>query len=90
MAAVFCMLAGLVVAKGGLASVDNVRHRLNLLRAGRERRMDGSYPAEVQPLVDDLNALLDHRDQADPTRHRQVRRPRARAEDAARHPGAGG
>jgi hypothetical protein len=63
-AAVFCMLAGLVVAKGGLASVDNVRHRLNLLRAGRERRMDGSYPAEVQPLVDDLNALLDHRDQA--------------------------
>jgi len=58
------MLAGLVVAKGGLASVDNVRHRLNLLRAGRERRMDGSYPAEVQPLVDDLNALLDHRDQA--------------------------
>jgi signal transduction histidine kinase len=64
MAAVFCMLAGLVVAKGGLASVDNVRHRLNLLRAGRERRMDGSYPAEVQPLVDDLNALLDHRDQA--------------------------
>ena len=64
MAAVFCMLAGLVVAKGGLASVYNVRHRLNLLRAGRERRMDGSYPAEVQPLVDDLNALLDHRDQA--------------------------
>ena len=64
LAAVFCMLAGLVVAKGGLASVDNVRHRLNLLRAGRERRMDGSYPAEVQPLVDDLNALLDHRDQA--------------------------
>ena len=64
MAAVFCMLAGLVIAKGGLQSVDNVRNRLNLLRAGRERRMDGSYPVEVQPLVDDLNALLDHRDQA--------------------------
>jgi signal transduction histidine kinase len=64
MAAVFCMLAGLVIAKGGLKSVDNVRNRLNLLRAGRERRMDGSYPAEVQPLVDDLNALLDHRDRA--------------------------
>ena len=26
--------------------------------------MDGAYPAEVQPLVDDLNALLDHREQA--------------------------
>ena len=62
--AVFCMVAGLVVARGGLASVDNLRTRLNRLRAGRERRMDGAYPAEVQPLVDDLNALLDHREQA--------------------------
>ena len=62
--AVFCMIAGLVVARGGLASVDSLRSRLNGLRAGRERRMDGSYPAEVQPLVDDLNALLDHREKA--------------------------
>lgn len=62
--AVFCMIAGLVVARGGLASVDNLRNRLNGLRAGRDRRMDGAYPAEVQPLVDDLNALLDHREQA--------------------------
>ncbi|MEO8256136.1 MAG: ATP-binding protein [Acidobacteriota bacterium] len=62
--AVFCMIAGLAVARGGLASVDNLRQRLNGLRTGRERRMDGAYPAEVQPLVDDLNALLDHREQA--------------------------
>ena len=62
--AVFCMIAGLVVARGGLASVDNLRNRLNGLRAGRERRMDGAYPSEVQPLVDDLNALLDHREKA--------------------------
>jgi len=62
--AVFCMIAGLIVARGGLASVDNLRTRLNGLRAGRERRMDGAYPSEVQPLVDDLNALLDHREQA--------------------------
>jgi len=61
--AVLCMIAGLVVARGGLASVDKLRNRLNGLRAGRERRMDGAYPAEVQPLVDDLNALLDHREQ---------------------------
>jgi signal transduction histidine kinase len=62
--AVFCMIAGLVVAKGGLASVDSLRNRLNGLRAGREQRMDGAYPAEIQPLVDDLNALLDHREKA--------------------------
>jgi signal transduction histidine kinase len=61
---VCCMVGGLVLARGGLASVDNLRTRLNRLRAGRERRMDGTYPAEVQPLVDDLNALLDHREQA--------------------------
>ena len=30
---------------------------------GRERRVDGDYPSEVQPLVDDLNALLEHREQ---------------------------
>jgi len=62
--AVCCMLAGLVLARKGLASVDDLRTRLNRLRAGRERRMDGTYPAEVQPLVDDLNALLDHRERA--------------------------
>jgi signal transduction histidine kinase len=26
--------------------------------------MDGAYPTEVQPLVDDMNALLEHREQA--------------------------
>ena len=44
--------------------MDDLRRRLNGLRAGCERRMDGAYPAEVQPLVDDLNALLEHREQA--------------------------
>ena len=64
LSAVFCMVAGLVIARGGLRSVDKLRSRLGGLRAGRERRMDGSYPAEVQPLVDDLNALLEHREEA--------------------------
>jgi signal transduction histidine kinase len=34
------------------------------VRDGRERRVEGRYPSEVQPLVDDLNALLDHRELA--------------------------
>jgi signal transduction histidine kinase len=64
LAAIFTMVAGLVVARGGLQSVDNLRRRLTGLRAGQERRMDGAFPSEVQPLVDDLNALLEHREQA--------------------------
>ncbi len=64
MGAIVLMLGGLVLARGGLASVDNLRARLNGLRTGSDRRMDGTYPSEVQPLVDDLNALLEHRDQA--------------------------
>jgi signal transduction histidine kinase len=64
LAAVFSMVAGLVVARGGLRSVDNLRRRLTRVRAGDERRMDGAFPSEVQPLVDDLNALLEHREKA--------------------------
>ncbi len=74
--AVSCMAAGLVLARGGLATVDTLRLRLNRLRTGRERRVDGSYPVELQPLVDDLNTLLDHREQA-------IQRAIARAGDLA-------
>ena len=34
------------------------------VRGGHERPIEGIYPAEVQPLVTDLNALLDHRERA--------------------------
>ena len=32
--------------------------------AGQDRRVDGEYPGEIQPLVNDLNALLEHRERA--------------------------
>jgi signal transduction histidine kinase len=47
----------------GLSPFAQLRARLADLREGRERRIEGTYPAEVQPLVDDLNALLEHREQ---------------------------
>jgi signal transduction histidine kinase len=59
-----CLVLGMLHVRRGLASVDRLRTQLAELKAGRERRMDGTYPAEVQPLVDDLNALLDHREDA--------------------------
>ena len=46
------------------------------MREGRERRLEGEYPTEVEPLVGDLNALLDQREQT-------VNRARAKAGDLA-------
>ena len=48
----------------GLSGIDSLRPRLRALHEGRETRIEGRYPTEVQPLVSDLNALLDQRDEA--------------------------
>ena len=60
--AAVCMVAGFVQVRRGLSAVSQLRARLADVHAGRERRMQGDYPAEVQPLVSDLNALLEARD----------------------------
>jgi signal transduction histidine kinase len=73
---VICLVAGFVQVRRGLRPLDRLRERLGDVRSGRERRIVGRYPAEVQPLVEDLNQLLDHRDQA-------VRRAIAKAGDLA-------
>ena len=75
-AAILCMLAGIVLIRGGLAPFDDMRRRLSDVRSGTERQLRGRYPTEVQPLVDDLNALLEHRDET-------VRRALAKAGDLA-------
>ena len=71
-----CILAGVAYVRSGLSPLERLRGRLSAVRQGSERRIDGRYPTEVQPLVDDLNALLDHRDQT-------VRRAIAKAGDLA-------
>ena len=58
--AVGCMLAGLALVRSALAPFDDMRRRLSGVRKGVEPQLHGSYPTEVQPLVDDLNALLAH------------------------------
>ena len=62
--AVFCLLAGFMQVRRGMSSVTQMRGRLAAVRDGRAPRVEGRYPSEVQPLVDDLNALLDHREKA--------------------------
>jgi signal transduction histidine kinase len=61
--AVVCLAAGLWQVRRGLTPVNQLRTKLAEVHAGRTRRVDGAYPAEIQPLVDDLNALLQHQEQ---------------------------
>lgn len=42
----------------GLAPLRALRAALQQLHAGRSARLQGRFPAEVQPLVDDFNAVL--------------------------------
>jgi signal transduction histidine kinase len=76
LAAVACMTAGAWQMRKGLSIMEQLRARLASVHKGQMRRLTGTYPAEVQPLVDDLNALLDQRE-------RTVRRAVAKAGDLA-------
>lgn len=59
---VVCLIVGLAQVRRGLASFDELRTRLVDVREGRHARLEGDYPAEVQPLVSDLNSLLSDRE----------------------------
>lgn len=63
-AAAAFMLFGLWHVRRGVSPIHQLRSRLARVRGGQARRVEGRYPSEVQPLVDDLNALLDHRERA--------------------------
>ena len=71
-----CIVAGLLQVRSGLSPFDQLRSKLSAVRDGRERLLEGNYPTELQPLVSDLNALLEHREDV-------VRRAIAKAGDLA-------
>jgi signal transduction histidine kinase len=71
-----CMLAGALLVHAGLSSFSKLRKQLLSVRDGSARSIEGTYPIEVQPLVNDLNSLLEHRE-------RIVRRALAKAGDLA-------
>jgi signal transduction histidine kinase len=58
------MAAGLFALRQGLRPFRRLRERLTAVRLGDDRRVEGVYPSEVQPLIDDLNALLEERQKA--------------------------
>ncbi|OLF72271.1 histidine kinase [Maricaulis sp. W15] len=44
----------------GLAPVLRMRTSVAEVREGNQERVDGEFPTELQPLADELNAMLDH------------------------------
>jgi signal transduction histidine kinase len=58
------LTVGALQVRRGLAGITQLRSRLGDVRGGRESRLTGDYVPEVQPLVDDLNALIEQREQA--------------------------
>jgi len=74
--AVLLLMVGLMQVSRGLSPISQLRSRLASIHQGRTRRVNGEFPSEVQPLVDDLNGLLAERD-------RLVERAQAKAGDLA-------
>ena len=62
-AMVASIVVGFVQVKRGLASFSDLRTNLAGVREGRDARLGGAYPSEVQPLVSELNELLSDREQ---------------------------
>jgi signal transduction histidine kinase len=74
--ALLILSAGALLVSSALVPFRRLRGRLLEVRDGRSQTIEGSYPTEVQPLIDDLNHLLEQRDRA-------LRRAQAKAGDLA-------
>jgi signal transduction histidine kinase len=74
--AILCMIVGLSQIRRAISPVQQLREKLAAVRNGNSDRLEGNYPGEIQPLVTDLNSLLDHQET-------QVTRAIARAGDLA-------
>ena len=52
------LLTGGVIIRIGVAPLDRLATAISRLRGGGTVRLEGQYPAEIAPLVDDLNAYI--------------------------------
>jgi signal transduction histidine kinase len=64
LAGVGLFAGGVLGVRKAVAPLLSLRASLSSVREGRSQRIDGDHPTEVQPLVDDLNGLLDDRERA--------------------------
>ena len=60
--AVVLVTAGVSVIRRGLSPFAMLQERLSDVRSGRTSRLEGEYPTEVEPLVRDLNTMLEERE----------------------------
>jgi signal transduction histidine kinase len=58
-----CMFVGFLQVRRGMSPINQLRERLATVHRGIAARVSGRYPTEIQPLVDDLNVLLEEREQ---------------------------
>jgi len=58
------MAGGILGVRQGFMPFRRLREKLSAVRAGEDRRVAGEYPTEVQPLIDEMNALLEDRETA--------------------------
>lgn len=58
------VIGGLFLVRKAVAPFRSLRAGLSAVRAGHSQSIGGDYPSEVQPLVNDLNALLEDRERA--------------------------
>ncbi len=57
------VMAMVIQVRVGLSPLRHVRAALAAIRTGRAERLDGSFPAEIAPLAEELNALIGHNQQ---------------------------
>lgn len=58
------IVGGLFLVGRAVAPLRSLRTSLSSVREGRSQRIEGDHPSEVQPLVNELNGLLDDRERA--------------------------
>jgi signal transduction histidine kinase len=62
--AIAFVAGGMFLVQKAVAPFRSLRASLSSMREGRSQTIEGNYPTEVQPLVNDLNALLEDRERA--------------------------
>jgi signal transduction histidine kinase len=58
------VVGGLFLVRRAVAPLWSLRASLSSVREGRSQRIEGDHPTEVQPLVNELNGLLEDRERA--------------------------